>query len=348
MAAIRVALGNPAQAVEADLAKVRTVRPDDAEAFFVEGALRLRDGQVGEARRLLGKAIEASKAKTSRTLLRAQYFLARIECDAGRISEGEQLLKEMLAVNERHVRARRLLEQCRGGMQGVARGVGGSGTSQPVVQDRPSPSVQQDAGAAQAVAARPSGGGAKPKAGGVEQAQGSYASLVARGESLQRSGATAQAQRLFEKALEQRPAGVEALTGLAYCYLDGNRFQAAISTFQRALGQDPRYGEAVIGLAEAYKLIGNKAKSLEYYQRYLEIGGPRRNEAERNVRELKPSVEKTGSEEKRKPLEPVTPPVAPKEKTGEASDAPPQQGQAPAPQEKPATKAGEENPSPSP
>ncbi|MBI5480467.1 MAG: zinc-ribbon domain-containing protein [Deltaproteobacteria bacterium] len=307
-AAIRLALGNPAAAVEADLAKVRARRATDPEALFIEGALRLREGQIEDARRLLGQAIQTSRSQGQPALLRAQYLLARLELDAGRVAEARALAQEILKINDQHPRARRLLELCDRGAP-------------------PPPPASPRDGGAPVVAAGPRDAGqpakekepGREKPGeGAEPVGGSYESLVARAERLQKSGATGQAQKLFEKAIEQRPTGTEALTGLAYCHLDASRYQAAISSFQRALGMSPRYGEALIGLAEAYKQVGDKARALDYYKRYLDTGGGRRREAERNIKDLQAQLPKgPPPAEPPKPIEAVTPPEKPPEKAPE-------------------------------
>jgi predicted Zn finger-like uncharacterized protein len=336
-AAIRLALGNPPAAVEADLAKVRAKRPSDPEALFVEGALRLREGQIEDARRLLGQAITTSREQGQRALLRAQYLLARLELDAGRVAEARALAQAILKINDKHSRARRLLELCDKGAPPPA-----------------PPAPRPDAGPAVAAVVPPDAGpaAAKDRDPGKEKpgepgepVGGSYESLVARAERLQKSGASGQAQKLFEKAIEQRPTGTEALTGLAYCHLDASRYQAAISAFQRALGMSPRYGEALIGLAEAHKQVGDKAKALDYYKRYMETGGGRRREAERNIRDLQAQLPKSAPPtEPPKPIEAVKPPepMKPPEKAAPPPEKPPEKPpEAIKPPEKPPEKAPE-------
>jgi predicted Zn finger-like uncharacterized protein len=335
--ALRLVSGSPAVDVEADLAKVRAKRPDDPETLFVEGALRLREGQVEEARRLLGQAIQRHKAQTQKTLLRAQYLLARLERDAGRKAEARALLEEMLKVNDKHLRARRLLDA-------LGRPTG------PVPPSAPdaAPMLARPVDAGLAAPGREPPGALGPTGGDREPGGGSYEALVSRAEKLQRSGASGQALKLFEKALAERPNGVEALTGLAYCHLDANRFQAAISAFRRALDTNSRYGEAVIGLAEAYKQSGDKARALEQYKRYRDLGGGRRREAEVNIQALEAAVPKPVEAAPPKPIEAVTPPEAtkPPEKAPEkpAVEKPPEQAPEKPAAEKPPEQAPEKAP----
>jgi tetratricopeptide (TPR) repeat protein len=115
-----------------------------------------------------------------------------------------------------------------------------------------------------------------------------YSKLVAQADRLSENGRAAQARKLYEKALELRPQGAEALTGIGYCDLDAERFLAAIERFKQTLVVAPDYGEALIGLAEAYKVRGDRPHAVEYYRRYLKAqpGGPKASMAQKNVREL--------------------------------------------------------------
>ena len=96
-----------------------------------------------------------------------------------------------------------------------------------------------------------------------------YDRLIRAGGRASRRGRISQAMSYYEKALSARPEGVEALTGLAYCDLDLQRYSSALNGFHRALAISPRFEEAMIGLAETYKIMGNKTKALDTFRAYL-------------------------------------------------------------------------------
>jgi len=82
---------------------------------------------------------------------------------------------------------------------------------------------------------------------------------------------------LYGKALEQKPTGVEALTGMGYCYLDAKQFASAFSKFRAALAVSSRYEPALGGVAETYQRQGNKEQAIEAWHRYLDVipGSPK-------------------------------------------------------------------------
>jgi predicted Zn finger-like uncharacterized protein len=97
-----------------------------------------------------------------------------------------------------------------------------------------------------------------------------YDSLVARAGKLADTSC-AKALELYQKALEQKPNGVEALTGAGYCNLDAKQFASAFSKFRAALAVSPRYEPALSGEAETYQRQGNKEKAIEAWKRVLEV-----------------------------------------------------------------------------
>jgi predicted Zn finger-like uncharacterized protein len=98
---------------------------------------------------------------------------------------------------------------------------------------------------------------------------GDYDTLVAKADKLADS-ACSSAMPLYSKALEQKPTGVEALTGMGYCYLNGKQFASAFSKFRSALAVSQRFEPALAGVAETYQQQGNKDQAIEAWQRYLE------------------------------------------------------------------------------
>jgi Tetratricopeptide repeat len=98
---------------------------------------------------------------------------------------------------------------------------------------------------------------------------GDYDALVAK------AGKTAEtncprAIELYSKALEQKPTGVEALTGIGYCYLDAKQFSSAFSKFHTALAVSQHYEPALAGVAETYQQQGNKDQAIASWRAYLD------------------------------------------------------------------------------
>lgn len=248
--------GAPAAEAERYLKRALDKAPGDAETVYVAGALALREGRADEAKTKLTQALQLSGG----TLARAAYLLAKIAAEAGDRGEVQRQVEAILKVSPQHERAKALLQ---------------------------TPSAPEVAVAADLGAAPPpeSVDAAAPKR--VEEPV-SYEKLVQQGDRLSENGRSEAARKLYEKALQSNPSGVEALTGLAYCDLDRERYMSAVERFKQALGVTPDYGEALIGLAEVYKLRGDRAQATGYYRRYLKAqpNGPKAAMAQKNVKEL--------------------------------------------------------------
>src|SRR6185436_19964266 len=112
------------------------------------------------------------------------------------------------------------------------------------------------------------GPGPGPGTGPVA-AGGSYDALVRQADQLAERDCAA-AMALFQKALDLKPNGVEALTGMGYCHVDLKQFASAFSKFRAALAISSRYEPALWGIAEAYQQQGRKDLAIEAFQHYLE------------------------------------------------------------------------------
>jgi predicted Zn finger-like uncharacterized protein len=152
---------------------------------------------------------------------------------------------------------------------------------------------------------------------------GDYDALVAKADKLA-STSCANAMTLYGKALEQKPTGVEALTGMGYCYLDGKQFASAFSKFRSALAVSARFEPALAGVAETYQQQGNKDQAIESWQRYLDAN-PGSAKALKQLQILgagatpTPPTPGTGSGSDTTPAPPPTPAPAPATTTGSAS-----------------------------
>jgi predicted Zn finger-like uncharacterized protein len=117
-----------------------------------------------------------------------------------------------------------------------------------------------------------------------------YEKLVSEADRLLENGATDRAMKLYDRALQLRPNGAEAIAGLGYVSLDRGNTETAINHFRRALSSAP-YAPAVFGLAEAYRAAGNKEQALVHYRRYLSVSpsGADAPAARRQVKALESS-----------------------------------------------------------
>ena len=100
---------------------------------------------------------------------------------------------------------------------------------------------------------------------------GNYDRLVADADRLLDRGQGAKAEKIYEQALNAKPDGVAALTGIAYVMLDKQRHFKAIDMFRRALDVQPTYGPALFGIAESYRGRGDLPQALGAYRQYLAI-----------------------------------------------------------------------------
>ncbi len=131
----------------------------------------------------------------------------------------------------------------------------------PVVEVLPSPPHAQTEEAAEKTPP-PS-----PVAGHPE----SYEKLIASGDRALENGSNSKAKELYQKALHMRPAGADALAGLAFVALDRGQIPAAYELFKRALTTKASFGPALFGMAEIHRARGEKALALQSYQRYLQV-----------------------------------------------------------------------------
>jgi predicted Zn finger-like uncharacterized protein len=99
---------------------------------------------------------------------------------------------------------------------------------------------------------------------------GGYDALVARGNKLAETNC-AKAMEVFQKAIEIKSNGVDALVGMGYCHLDAKQFASAFSNFRSALVVAPRFEPALGGIAETYQRQGNKDMAIESWRKYLEV-----------------------------------------------------------------------------
>jgi predicted Zn finger-like uncharacterized protein len=264
--------GAPLAEVERYLKRAFDKRPGDAETTYAEGALLFREGRMDEARAKLDQANTLNLGGTQKPLFRALFLLGKLNSLTDKKDDAHRQLQQLVSLNPQHDRARTLLASLDAAP--VA--------SPPPVVAAVQPSLPPSAPPVAKKAAADDDEEDVPVAGG------DYHKLVQQADRLAENGKGDQARKLYERALGANPRGVEALTGLGYCDLDGERFLTAVDHFKQALNVVPEYGEALIGLAEAYKIRGDKPHAAEFYRRYLKSqpGGAKASMAQKNLRDI--------------------------------------------------------------
>jgi len=87
-------------------------------------------------------------------------------------------------------------------------------------------------------------------------------------------GSARQALAFFGKAVEADPTLASAFNGLGGALRLLDRTDEAISNWEKAVALDPAFTMAIYNLALAYLEKGDKAKTLEYCEKYLRAKGP--------------------------------------------------------------------------
>jgi tetratricopeptide (TPR) repeat protein len=96
--------------------------------------------------------------------------------------------------------------------------------------------------------------------------------LAGRAREARALGDLAQAERLFERALENRARHVGALTGLAELALDRGDHRAAIGYLTRAVKVTPRSSDLRIRLGDAHYKLGELGPARSQYKKAAELG----------------------------------------------------------------------------
>lgn len=137
-----------------------------------------------------------------------------------------------------------------------------------------------------AASSRATNGQVAANAAAVEP--GGYDHLVTEADRLLENGQAAKAEKMYTQALQAKPDGAGALTGLAYVQLERQRYNKAIDMFRRVLNTQPTYGPALFGIADSYRGRGDNEQALSAYKQYLSISpsGADAPAARRQIKEL--------------------------------------------------------------
>jgi predicted Zn finger-like uncharacterized protein len=213
-----------------------------------------REKKYDEAKAILAPLDASAEDKLEATGdVRVRFRLAMIAFAQNKPADAKPLVESILAAAPDHRGAKALAAKI----------------DNTVVKTDPLPPEDGQQGSA---TKPPEGGntGGGNTGGGNVSGGGSYDQLLARANALAESNCT-KAIDLFGKALEQKPNGVEALTGMGYCHIDAKQFASAFSKFRAALAVSSRYEPALWGIAEAYMQQGRKEQALEAVKAYIDV-----------------------------------------------------------------------------
>jgi tetratricopeptide (TPR) repeat protein len=266
MASVLRLQGKPARDIKRylDMARAKPDKDWARDLALADGLVLARDNKLDEAKAAFTAADQGDGRLEASGDVRARLHLALVLAAQNKAAEAKPLVDAILAAQPEHAAAKALA----GKLETLV------ATSDPLPPEDGKPAVApvvpravpRDAGVS---ATRPT-----PPRDPVVPAEPagdqSYERLLKRGNTLAESSC-AQAMELYAKALEQKPNGVEALTGMGYCHIDAKQFASAFSKFRAALAVSSRYEPALRGVAEAYQQQGRKEQAIEAYKAYLEI-----------------------------------------------------------------------------
>lgn len=277
------------------------------DVALAEGIQLARDGKLEDAKTAFA-AIDTGddKLETSGDV-RARFHLALALYAQNKPAEAKPLVAQVLAAQPEHAGAKALATRL----------------ETTVVKTDPLPPEENTTKPNTNPSTGNSGGGGEPLPTG-----GGYDALLARANKLAETSCT-KATEVYQKALEQKPNGVEALTGMGYCHIDAKQYSSAFSKFRAALAISSRYEPALWGVAEAYSQQGRKEQAIEAVKAYLEVypGAPKALKAlDRLGGSATPpgpgSADKPPEKPPEKPVETPTAPTPPPDPNGQPQKQP--------------------------
>ncbi|MDQ3301009.1 MAG: tetratricopeptide repeat protein, partial [Myxococcota bacterium] len=246
--------GKPAKDLKrySDVAKTSTHPGSWArDAAYADALVLARDGKLDDAKTAFAAIDQGDGKLEVSNDVRARFHLALVALAQNRAADAKALADQVLAAQPEHAGARALVAKL----------------ETKVSNTDPLPPEEPGKGSAGTGAGS---GKVTPPPPDVTAGGGSYDQLLARANKLAEGNCT-KALELYAKALEQKPNGVEALTGMGYCHIDAKQFASAFSKFRAALAVSPRFEPALWGVAEAYQQQGRREQALEAYRAYLEV-----------------------------------------------------------------------------
>lgn len=237
-------------------------KPDPAwarELALAEALVAVRDGKLDQAKTQLAVIDQGDGALEQSNDVRARFHRAVVALAQNQRADAKPLVDQVLLAQPEHAGARALAAKLEAAVATSDPLPAEDPRPTPTGANKPTPTPTPTAGEKPTPAPTPAGGGGE-----------SYDKLLARANGLAESNCT-RALELYAKALEQKPNGVEALSGMGYCYVDAKQFASAHSKFRTALVISSKYEPALWGIAEAYQQQGRREQAVESYRRYLEV-----------------------------------------------------------------------------
>ncbi|HET9624065.1 MAG TPA: tetratricopeptide repeat protein, partial [Kofleriaceae bacterium] len=239
-----------------DAAKAKNDK-DWARDLALADALALqRDGKLDDARAAFAAIDQGDGKLETSGDVRARLHQALVLAAQSKAADAKPLVDAVLAAQPEHAAVRALAQKLE---TQVA-----TGDAMPPEEDKPAaaPAPKEPAPPKEAPAPR--------EAPSAPASGGSYDALLASANKIADTNC-ARAMELYQRALDAKPNGVEALTGMGYCYIDAKQFSSAHSKFRTALMVSPKYEPALRGIAEGYLQQGLKDRAIEAYRAYLEV-----------------------------------------------------------------------------
>jgi tetratricopeptide (TPR) repeat protein len=247
-----------------DTARAKADKDWARELALAEALQQVHDGKLDDAKASF-TAIDQGDGKLEASGdVRARFHLALVLAAQNKAADAKPLADSIIAAQPEHAGAKALLAKLETSVatsDPLPPEDTPSGSAAPIKEPKPAPRPTGPTGPASpgpGPTTMPSGGG------------GSYDTLIASANKAAETSC-ARAIELYNKALEQKPNGVEALTGLGYCYIDAKQFSSAFSKFRTALAMSSRYEPALRGIAEGYLQQGRKDLAIEAWKHYLEV-----------------------------------------------------------------------------
>ncbi len=244
-----------------DTAKAKQTDDWKHEIALAEGLTLARDKKLDDAKAAFATLDSGAEKLESSGDVRARFHLALVAYAQNKPADAKPFVEQILAAQPEHAGAKALAARIETTVSKVdplpPEDGSGAGSAKTNVPTGPGPGTNVSVGAGD-----------------------TYDSLLAKANKLAESNC-AKATELYGKALEQKPNGVEALTGMGYCHIDAKQFASAFSKFRAALAISSRYEPALWGVAEAYTQQGRKEQALEAVKAYLEVypGSPKATKA---------------------------------------------------------------------
>jgi len=256
--------GKPARDVSRylDTARAKADKLWARDLALADGLVLARDGKLDDASAVFSSIDQGDGKLESSGDVRARFHLALALTALNKPADARPLVDTVLAAQPEHAGAKALVAKLETVVAKTDPLPPEEGARPPAGGTKPGPAASPSPPGPATPAPRP----AADSGGGGD----SYDRLLARANAIADTSCT-RAMELYAKALEQKPNGVEALTGMGYCHIDAKQFASAFSKFRAALAVSPRYEPALRGVGEAYQQQGRKEQAIEAYHAYLEV-----------------------------------------------------------------------------